>query len=80
MTLKTIEINGNKYNYYEPTSYTDLKLLRAQIKRIKEKIRACEPPNGFYYGKLSKLGVPWYNDYPELLLFLESLIPKNEIT
>jgi uridine kinase len=76
MTLKTIEINGNKYNYYEPTSYTDLKLLKAQIKRIKEKIRACEPPNGFYYGKVSKLGVPWYNDYPELLAFLEGLLEK----
>jgi hypothetical protein len=71
--LKTIEINGNKYNYYEPTSYTDLKLLKAQIKRIKEKIKACQT-GGCYYGKVSKLGVPWYNDYPILLQHLESLL------
>jgi hypothetical protein len=73
--LKTIEINGNKYNYYEPTSYTDLKLLKAQIKRIKEKIKACQT-GGCYYGKVSKLGVPWYNDYPELLAFLEGLLKE----
>ena len=75
MTLKSIVINGNKYNYYEPTSYTDLKLLNAQIKRIKEKIKACQP-RGCYHGKVSKLGVPWYNDYPELLAFLEALLEK----
>ena len=73
--LKTIEINGNKYNYYEPTSYTDLKLLKAQIKRIKEKIKACQP-GGFYHGKVSKTGIAWYNDYPELLAFLEALLEK----
>jgi hypothetical protein len=73
--LKTIEINGNKYNYYEPTSYTDLKLLKAQIKRIKEKIKACQT-GGCYFGKVSKAGVPWYSDYPELLAFLESLLNK----
>lgn len=73
--LKTIEINGNKYNYYEPTSYTDLKLLKAQIKRIKEKIKACQT-GGCYYGKVSKLNIPWYNDYPELLTFLEGLLKE----
>jgi hypothetical protein len=73
MTLKSIEINGNKYNYYEPTSYTDLKLLKAQIKRIKEKIKACQT-GGCYFGKVSKAGVPWYNDYPILLQHLESLL------
>ena len=73
--LKTIEINGNIYNYYYPNSYTDLKLLKAQIKRIKEKIRACQT-GGCYHGKVSKDGVQWYNDYPELLAFLEALLEK----
>jgi len=73
--LKTIEINGNLYNYYEPTSYTDLKLLKAQIKRIKEKIKACQT-GGCYHNRVSKAGIPWYNDYPELLAFLETLLKE----
>ena len=73
--LKTIEINGNIYNYYYPNSYTDLKLLKAQIKRIKEKIRATQV-GGCYYEKYSKAGIPYYNDYPELLAFLETLLNK----
>jgi len=73
--LKTIEINGNIYNYYYPNSYTDLKLLKAQIKRIKEKIKACQV-GGCYHGKVSKTGIAWYNDYPELLTFLEGLLKE----
>jgi hypothetical protein len=75
MTLKTIEINGNKYNYYEPTSYTDHKLLKAQIKRIKEKIKASQH-GGCYYNKVTKAGVSYYSDYPILLKHLESLLEK----
>lgn len=75
MTLKTIEINGNDYKYYHPDSYTDLKLLKAQIKRIKEKIKASQP-GGCYYNKVSKAGVSYYSDYPELLAFLEGLLEK----
>ena len=73
--LKTIEINGNIYNYYYPNSYTDLKLLTAQIKRIKEKIKATQV-GGCYHGRVSKAGIGWYNDYPELLVFLEGLLEK----
>jgi hypothetical protein len=41
MALKSIIINGSKYNYWEPDSYTDMKLYIKQCKRIREKIRAC---------------------------------------
>ncbi len=76
MTLETIEINGKKYNYYNPTDYRDLKLYLRQKKRIREKIRACE--SGIYKDKVSKTGVPWYADYPELLAFLETLLKEKQ--
>jgi hypothetical protein len=72
MTLESIVINGNKYNYYKPTDYTDMKLYLRQKKRIKEKIRATQ--NGMYKDKVSKSGKPYYQDYPELLQFLETLL------
>ena len=77
MTLKSIVINGDTYNYYYPDSYTDRKLLLKQKKRIAEKIRACEV-GGCYHNKISKAGKPWYSSYPELLAFLETLLNKNE--
>ena len=79
MTLKTIEINGNKYNYYHPDSYTDYKLLLKQIKRIEQKIKASEV-GGMYHGIIGKNGRPWYGSYPELLVFLKGLLNKNETT
>ena len=75
MTLKSIVINGDTYNYYYPDSYTDRKLLLKQIKRVREKIKATQV-GGCYHGKVSKLGIPWYNNYPELLAFLETLLNK----
>jgi hypothetical protein len=77
MTLKSIVINGDTYNYYYPDSYTDRKLLLKQIKRVREKIKACQT-GGCYHGKVSKLGIPWYNNYPILLEHLLSVLNKNE--
>jgi hypothetical protein len=75
MALKSIIINGSKYNYWEPDSYTDMKLYIKQCKRIREKIRACN--NGCYANKYTRKGVPVYADYPELLAFLEGLIKEK---
>lgn len=63
---KYININGKNYIYYYPSDYYSLKQYESQIKRVKEKIRATE------YGCYK--GTNRYNDYPELLLFLEKLI------
>jgi hypothetical protein len=73
MTLETIKINGKNYNYYNPTDYRDMKLYLRQVKRVREKIRACES-GGCYAGKVSKKGIPYYHDYPEFLAFLETLL------
>ena len=76
MTLKTININNNVYNYYNPDNYNDFKLYQRQVKRVREKIKACKI-GGCYYGKVSKLGVPYYNNYEDLLLFLEGLLKEK---
>jgi len=76
MTLQTIEINGKKYNYYNPDNYRDMKLYLRQVRRVREKIRACET-GGCYAGKVSKKGIPWYNNYPEFLAFLETLLKEK---
>ena len=73
MTIKSIKINKNNYKYYSPDSYIDYKLLIKQKKRIAQKIKACQV-GGCYHGKLTKTGVSRYNDYPELLAFLETLL------
>jgi hypothetical protein len=75
MTLETIEINGKKYNYYNPTDYRDMKLYLRQVKRVREKIRACE--SGCYKHKVTKSGHKYYSDYPELLAFLETLLKEK---
>ena len=76
MSLETVIINGNVYSYYRPDTYNDFKLYQRQCKRIREKIRACEA-GGCYYGKVSKKGVPYYNDYENLLSFLETLLKEK---
>ncbi len=76
MSLETVIINGNTYSYYSPNSYQDFKLYQRQVKRVREKIRACEV-GGCYYGKVSKTGIPYYNDYQDLLLFLETLLKEK---
>ena len=68
MTLKTITINNNDYSYYNPDSYNDFKLYQKQMKRIREKCRACK--TGCYKDKVTKQGLPYYNDYEELLIYL----------
>tara|TARA_R110000868_G_scaffold151351_1_gene375805 strand:+ start:58 stop:285 length:228 start_codon:yes stop_codon:yes gene_type:complete len=73
MTIKSIKINKNNYKYYSPDSYIDYKLLLKQKIRIEQKIKACQP-GGCYYGIVCKNGLPRYNDYPELLAFLETLL------
>jgi hypothetical protein len=76
MSLETIIINGNTYTYYNPTDYQNFKLYQRQIKRVKEKIRATE--NGCYKDKVTKQGLPYYNDYEELLIFLETLLKEKQ--
>jgi len=76
MTLETIKINGKNYNYYNPTDYRDMKLYLRQVKRVREKIRACE--TGCYKDKVSRKGIPYYHDYPELLAFLETLLKEKQ--
>ena len=46
------------------------------MKRVREKLRACE--NGCYKDAVSKKGVPYYSDYDELLSFLESLLKEKQ--
>jgi hypothetical protein len=77
MTLKKIIINGNSYSYYNPDSYNDFKLYHRQVKRIREKCRACKN-GGCYDGKVTKTGLPYYNDYEELLSFLETLLKEKQ--
>ena len=77
MTLRTIEINNNVYSYYYPDSYYDFKLYQRQVKRVREKIRACKN-GGCYDGKVTKKGIPYYNDYEELLSFLEGLLKEKQ--
>jgi hypothetical protein len=76
MALKSIIINGSKYNYWEPDSYTDMKLYIKQCKRIREKIQGLSS-NGCYKDKYTRAGKPVYADYPELLAFLEGLIKEK---
>ena len=76
MSLESIIINGNVYSYYSPTDYQNFKLYQRQCKRVKEKIRACK--TGCYKDKVSKKGIPYYNDYEELLSFLESLLKEKQ--
>jgi hypothetical protein len=77
MTLKKIIINGNTYNYYNPDSYNDFKLYQRQVKRVREKCRACKN-GGCYDGKVTKTGLPYYSNYEELLSFLEGLLKEKQ--
>ena len=65
-------INGRKYRYYKPTDYENYNLLKKQIKRVKEKIRAKD--GSCYQNILTKKGKNYYNDYDLLLTFLETLL------
>jgi hypothetical protein len=69
--MNTVIINGKEYKYHLPNSYENTKRLKKQMKQIREKIRASQ--TGCYKDKVSKKGIPYYQNYPELLLFLESL-------
>jgi hypothetical protein len=69
--METVIINNKEYKYFPPTSYENTKRLKKQMKQIREKIRASQ--NGCYKDKLTKKGIPYYQTYPELLKFLESL-------
>jgi len=69
--METIIINNKSYKYYPPTSYANVKLLKKRIKNVKEKIKASQ--FSCYKDKLTKTGRLYYQDYPELLIFLESL-------
>lgn len=71
MSIESVVINGNIYQYHNPDNYKDIKLFLKQKKRIREKIRACE--NGCYKDKLTRKGIPYYNDYPKLIEFLDSI-------
>ena len=76
MSLESIIINGNVYFYYRPDSYYDFKLYQRQCKRVREKIRACK--TGCYKDAVTKKGIPYYNDYEELLSFLETLLKEKQ--
>lgn len=69
---KYVTINGYKYVYYSPDDYIGKRNYEKQVKRVKEKIRASQ--NGCYKNCISGNGKPYYNDYVELLNFLEKLI------
>lgn len=69
--MESVIINGKEYKYVAPTSYENNKLLKKQMKQIREKIRASQ--SGCYKDKLTKTGRLYYQDYPKLLEFLESL-------
>ena len=77
MSLETVIINGNVYSYYSPNSYYDFKLYQRQVKRVREKCRACKN-GGCYDGKVTKQGLPYYNDYEDLLTFLEGLLKEKQ--
>ena len=70
--METIIINNKGYKYYIPNSYENTKLLKKQIKQVKEKVKASQ--TGCYKDKVTKKGIPYYQNYPELLLHLESLL------
>lgn len=72
--MESVIINGKEYKYFAPTSYENAKLLKKQKKRVMEKIRASQ--TGCYKDKVTKKGRIYYQDYPDLLLFLESLTNK----
>jgi len=73
MAINTIIINNKCYKFHTPTSYDEMKLLKKQIKQIKEKIKATE--TGCYKDKLTKNKKHfYYEDYPSLLEHLEKLI------
>ena len=69
--MESVIINGKEYKYHLPNSYENTKLLNQMKKRIREKIRASQ--TGCYKDKVTKKGIPYYQNYPELLQFLESL-------
>ena len=70
--METIIINNKGYKYYIPNSYENTKLLKKQIKQVKEKVKASQ--TGCYKDKVTKKGIPYYQKYPQLLLHLESLL------
>lgn len=70
--METIIINNKGYKYYIPNSYENTKLLKKQIKQVREKVKASQ--TGCYKDKVTKKGIPYYQNYPELLLHLESLL------
>ena len=70
--METIIINNKGYKYYIPNSYENTKLLKKQIKQVKEKVKASQ--TGCYKDKVTKSGIPYYQNYPQLLLHLESLL------
>ena len=70
--METIIINNKGYKYYIPNSYENTKLLKKQIKQVKEKVKASQ--TGCYKDKVTKKGIPYYQNYPELLVHLESLL------
>jgi len=69
--MESVIINDKEYKYYPPTSYENTKRLKKRIKNIKEKIKASQI--SCYKDKVTKKGIPYYNNYPKLLKFLESL-------
>jgi predicted transcriptional regulator len=71
MGIEEVVINGKCYKYHTPTNYRETKLYLKQLKQIKEKIRATQ--SGCYANKITRKGMPYYQDYPELLSFLEKL-------
>ena len=66
--METIIINNKGYKYYIPNSYENTKLLKKQIKQVKEKVKASQ--TGCYKDKVTKKGIPYYQNYPQLLLHL----------
>lgn len=70
--METIIINNKEYKYFRPTSYENTKKLKKQIKQVREKIKASQ--TGCYKDKVSRKGIPYYIDYPELLIYLENLL------
>lgn len=69
---KYININGHNYVYYVPVGCDGIKQYEKQVKRVKEKIRASK--NGCYKDRRAKTGEQYYQDYPQLLIFLEGLL------
>ena len=62
--MKSVIINGYPYRVYESE-----KMLRKQMKRVREKIKAKA---GFYKDYPDR-----YRDYPELLVYLEGIYAEN---